>query len=91
MSIRIEFYGIPRQRAKTAETVIQPCRAEIRLGDVLKQLAARFPGLAETCIDQDRLRRGFTINIAGQRFVTDPETRVSAGETLLLMSADAGG
>jgi molybdopterin converting factor small subunit len=91
MSIRIEFYGIPRERAKTAETVIESCGAAIRLGDVLKQLATRFPALAETCIDQDRLCRGFTISIAGQRFVTDPETRVSAGETLLLMSADAGG
>lgn len=91
MSVRIEFYGIPRQRAGVAETVIKSSGPDVCLGEVLQQLADSFPGLAETCIENGRLRRGYTINIAGDRFVGDPETRVTSGETLLLMSADAGG
>ncbi len=61
------------------------------LGDVLADLAARFPDLATTCIDGRQLRPGFTANLDGQRFITDPDTRLEDGDRLLLLSLDAGG
>lgn len=91
MSIRIEFYGVVRRRAE-AESVELPLSGDaMRLSDVLNQLRLRFPALAEHCVDGDRLRRGYTANLNGQRFVSDPDTFLQDGDALLLMSNDAGG
>lgn len=87
MQITIELFGIPRSRAGIDKTVANgSC-----LGEVLAELAARYPRLAETCIDGRRLRPGFTANLRGERFVTEPDTRLSDGDTVLLLTLDAGG
>ena len=87
MPVNVELFGIPRARAGiTTTTATGRC-----LGDVLADLATRFPELAATCIDGRRLRPGFTANLDGQRFITDPDTRLKDGDRLLLLSLDAGG
>jgi molybdopterin converting factor small subunit len=87
MQIAVELFGIPRARAGTATTFA----SGNTLGDVLADLAAKFPPLAETCIDGRALRPGYVVNVSAQRFVTSPETPLSAGDTVLLLSLDAGG
>lgn len=87
MSINVELFGIPRARAGVARTT----SAGASLGDVLADLGSRFPGLAEACIDGRRLRAGFTANLAGQRFITSIETPLTDGDTVLILSLDAGG
>ncbi len=87
MSITVELFGIPRARAGVAQTI----SAGDCLGDVLADLAGRFPELAEACIDGRRLRPGFTANLGGQRFVTAAETLLAEGDTVLILSLDAGG
>lgn len=87
MQVAVEFFGIVRARAGIARTLA----SGDNLGDLLADLAARFPALAEACIDGRRLRPEFTANLGGQRFVTAPETILKEGETLLLLSLDAGG
>lgn len=91
MSIRVEFYGIPRSRAATDMVELEIDGGEILLVEIFQQLADRFPTLAETCFEGEQLRAGYTANIDGQRFVSDANTVVRDGESLLLMSADAGG
>jgi molybdopterin converting factor small subunit len=86
-TVRVELFGIPRQRAGRA---IVEAQGRL-LGDVLSDLAGRFPGLAECCIEQSRLRAGFVASLDGQKFVTDPETELAPGEAVLILSADAGG
>lgn len=87
MQVAVELFGIARARAGVACTMSEGhC-----LGDVLCDLAARFPALAETCIDGRKLRPSFTANLCGQRFVSAPETPLSEGDTVLLLSLDAGG
>lgn len=87
MQVPVELFGIARARAGVSQTTAEgDC-----LGDVLADLAARFPDLAETCIDGRRLRPSFTANLGGRRFVTAPETPLQAGESVLLLSLDAGG
>jgi hypothetical protein len=87
MGIRIELFGVPRQRAGVAETTAEGSR----LDDVLADLALRFPDLAKTCFDAGRLRAGYLASIDGERFVTDPATAVGPGDALLILSADSGG
>jgi len=87
MPVTIELFGIPRARAGVAvATVNGKC-----LGDALADLASQFPGLAESCIEGRKLRPGYRANLRGERFVTDPETPLTDGDTLLLLTLDAGG
>jgi molybdopterin converting factor small subunit len=87
MSIHVEFYGIPRQRAGVSTTEAKgSC-----LGDVLRDLEHRFPELQATCIANGQLVPGYTANIGGERFIGDPATELCDGDVLLILSADAGG
>ena len=87
MPIAVELFGIPRSRAGVERTTaVGGC-----LGDVLADLANRFPGLAAACIDGRGLRPGFTANLGGERFTTSPDVPLRDGETVLILSIDAGG
>ncbi len=87
MQVAVELFGITRERAGVAHTTA----VGANLGDVLADLAAKFPQLAETCINGRVLRGGFIANLGAERFVTAPETPLSEGDTILLLSLDAGG
>lgn len=87
MRVKVELYGIARARAGVAETTAEGAC----LGDVLADLAARYPAFAKDCLDGHRLRPTFTANLGGRRFVTAPETVIDEGESVLLLSLDAGG
>jgi len=87
MPVIVELFGIPRARAGVARTTaVGDC-----LGDVLVDLAARYPALAQTCLEGRSLRAEFIANLSGRRFITAPETPLCDGETVLLLSLDAGG
>jgi molybdopterin converting factor small subunit len=87
MQVVVELFGIPRERAGIARTTASgQC-----LGDVLVDLATRYPDLAESCIEGRELRPGFTANLGGDRFVTAPDTILNEGDSVLLLSIDAGG
>jgi molybdopterin converting factor small subunit len=84
--MRVEFLGIPRERAGVAELELQ---AET-LGQLLATLAIRFPSFGEL-IAADRLHSSFVANLNGDRFVSDPRTKLKAEDSVLILSADAGG
>jgi molybdopterin converting factor small subunit len=87
MQIAVELFGIPRARAGIAQTVATGSN----LGDVLADLGDRFPSLAESCINGRSLRPGFIVNLGAERFVSAPDTPLRDGDTVLLLSLDAGG
>jgi len=87
MPVKVEFYGIPRARAGVTETISQGSS----VGDVLEDLARRLPQLANACIDGRNLKSGYTLNLKGDRFLTDPQTPLADGDVLLFLSLDAGG
>jgi molybdopterin converting factor small subunit len=87
MQVAVELFGIPRARAGTAAT----SAVGENLGDVLVDLAKQYPQLAETCINGRELRAGYVANLRGEQFVTSPETPLQVGDTVLLLSLDAGG
>ena len=91
MAIRVEFFGIARQRAGVAELTIALPRTEAALAEVLGELAARLPDLSGEWIADGRLHASLTANLDGVRFVSDPATVVRDGQSLLILSADAGG
>jgi molybdopterin converting factor small subunit len=86
MSVRVEFYGIVAHRAGVPQTTVDG----LHLGEVLANLAAELPAL-QMCIRDGHLLPGYLVNINGNRFVSDPGTPIRPGDSLLLLSADAGG
>ena len=89
--IRVEFFGVPRLRAGVAETVIELPQGTLPFADLLAQLAQQFPSLSRECFAEGTIRAGYSANVDGRRFISRPDDRVEAGETVLLFSADAGG
>ena len=84
--VRVEFLGISRERAGVPELELD---AET-LGQLLVALEQAYPSLSGV-VDAGRLSSAFRANLNGDRFVSDPLTRLSAGDCLLILSADAGG
>ncbi len=91
MVVRVEFYGIPRSRTGVAHTTLEFPAAPITLARVVAELASRYPDFAADCVESDSLARTCVANIDGERFVGVAGTTVNDGETVLIMSADAGG
>lgn len=87
MPVKVEFFGIPRARAGVTETTADGSTA----GEMLEDLARRFPKLAECCIEGRRLKPGYTLNLRGDQFLTDPQVKLIDGDVLLFLSLDAGG
>ena len=87
--MHVELLGIPRQRAGVAELEIEAAT----LGQLLDALAARYPPLADLVSTgrAARLRPFVAANLNGDRFVTDPDTRLAETDRVLILSADAGG
>jgi molybdopterin converting factor small subunit len=86
--MQVEFLGVPRQRAGISDINIDMEAAT--LGQLLQALALQIPSLREL-INVDRLRPGFAANLNGDRFVSDPETPLRDHDSVLILSADAGG
>ena len=91
MEITVELFGVARRRAGTACVAIEIDADEVCFSDLLHILAERYPKLASSCFQGRRLRAGYLANVGGERFITDPQTRLGNGDSLLIMSADAGG
>jgi hypothetical protein len=88
--IKVEFFGIPRQRAGVAQLEI-PCESSLSLASVLSQLESRFPDLAAECFRDGMLQEGYIASVDGRKFVASADLEVRSGQSLLIMSSDAGG
>ncbi len=87
MRVTVEFFGIPRARAGVSQTLVNGST----LGEVFLDLTQRFPALGEECIQGRFLKAGYTANLQGEKFVTDPATMLNEGDSILFLSIDAGG
>jgi molybdopterin converting factor small subunit len=87
VTVRIEFYGIPRQRAGVEAIDVEAAT----LGEAITQAARALPQLAGSCVDGDRLRAGYLANVNTTTFTADPRTPLAPGDVVLILSADAGG
>ena len=85
--VLVEFFGIPRARAGLAQT---PAEGET-LGELVEFLSLKFPALGECCFEGKCFRPGYVANLSGDRFTSDPTTPLSPGDSVLILSLDAGG
>ena len=85
--IRVELFGVPRLRAGLAELIVEG----FSLGDALTAVATACPPLEGTVLRGGRPLPAYAVNLNGDRFVTDPSTRLSEGDTLIVLDLDMGG
>ena len=92
ISCTVELFGVARLKAKTGRVSLSlPSGAD--LGAVLAALADQLPALRGSVLSQDasRLGQGFACNVNGEAFVRDMRTLVREGDSVLIVSSDAGG
>lgn len=90
ISVCIELFGVARLLAKT-QFVSLDLAQEATLAQVFSALAAKLPVLVGRVINSDGLVSGYTCNINGLAFVRTPHTKISSGDKIFILSADAGG
>jgi len=88
----VELFGVARFVAHTREVSLTlPAGATFSL--VYAALAEKLPVLVGQIINLDRARLidGFACNVNGLDFVRTPTATVNAGDSIVILSADAGG
>ena len=88
----VELFSVARLVAKTAKISLA-LPQEATLSHVFSALAERLPILVGPVITPDRngLTSGNACNINGRDFVRDPSVKVHSGDSIFIISADAGG
>jgi molybdopterin converting factor small subunit len=84
--MRVEFFGLPRERAGISELEIEADT----LGQLITALASRFPAFGDL-MPAGHLHPSVAANLNGDVFVRDPETPFTKNDRVLILSADAGG
>jgi molybdopterin-guanine dinucleotide biosynthesis protein A len=90
ISVSVELFGVARLLAKT-QFVSLDLAQEATLAQVFSALADKLPVLVGRVINSDGLVSGYTCNINGLDFVRTPNTKLSSGDKIFILSADAGG
>ena len=85
--IRVELYGIARQKAGTAQVWI-PAQDPMTLEVLWQCLLELHPQLGVVNAPPSAVYR---MNLNGDQFVDDPQLAIHVGQCVLVMSADAGG
>ncbi|MCA9198028.1 MAG: MoaD/ThiS family protein [Planctomycetales bacterium] len=90
--ITIEFFGVVRHVAGVAGIQIALTQPSMTLRDLLQEVAQQRPSLIPNIVDSTgKLHTGYIANVNSDKFVDDVSTLVRCGDSVLLMSADAGG
>jgi molybdenum cofactor guanylyltransferase len=88
----VELFGAAQLLAKT-HTVSVSLRPPATLADAFMEITKQFPVLAGRVVDTERktLNSGYACNINGLDFIRDPGARITSGDRILILAADAGG
>jgi molybdopterin-guanine dinucleotide biosynthesis protein A len=93
VSCVVELFGVARLKAKTARIPLT-LSPGATIGDALAAVVENIPTLLHTVIAPDRrsLLAGFSCNLNGTQFLpNDLQTRLQSGDSILILSSDAGG
>ena len=88
----VELFGVARLVARTSEVALElPSGATF--SQLFTELASSLPALVGRVITADRsaLMDGYACSVNGREFVRTPGAAVSAGDIIMILSADAGG
>jgi molybdopterin-guanine dinucleotide biosynthesis protein A/molybdopterin converting factor small subunit len=88
----VELFGVARLVANTREVSVA-LSPGATVSDVLGALAEKLPALVDRVINSDRrtLVDGYACNVNGTEFIRSGAAPVENGDSLVILSADAGG
>jgi molybdenum cofactor guanylyltransferase len=88
----VELFGVARLISKTREISLSLPQGA-NLAQVFSVLADKLPALVGRVISPDKcsLSRGYACNVNGRDFVRNPAAKVTSGDKIFILSADAGG
>jgi molybdopterin converting factor small subunit len=87
MMICIELFGVPRLRAGVGRLALEASD----LAGALRALGRVCPALEGTVLRDGSVHPAYLVSLNGDRFITDPATPLTDGDSVLLLAADAGG
>ena len=92
ITCKVELFGVARLLARTSEVMLELPRGAT-FSQLFDELARTLPVLVGRVITADRnaLMDGYACSVNGREFVRTPGAAVSAGDTIMILSADAGG
>lgn len=85
--ITIELFGVPRMRAGRDSLAVEADS----LGEALRALGEACPELGASIVKDGKLSPHYLMALNGLQLTADPLTRLSPGDVLVLISAEAGG
>ncbi|HEV8717536.1 MAG TPA: NTP transferase domain-containing protein [Candidatus Binatia bacterium] len=92
LNCTVELFGVARLRAKTDRVSLAlPAGADVQAA--LTALAETIPELVGSVltVDSHALTAGYACNLNGTEFLRDLHTPIRSGDSLLILSSDAGG
>lgn len=87
MNVTFEMYGVARLRAGRDKVQVSAST----LGAALGALEAACPALAAVLVENGGLGPHYRLSLNGREFVSDPDRTLAEGDTLIVLSAEAGG
>lgn len=88
----VELFGVARMVARTSEVGLK-LPPDATFAQLFAELANQLPALVGRVITADRnaLMDGYACSVNGREFVHLSDAAVNAGDSILILSADAGG
>ena len=90
ISVSVELFGVARMLTKT-QSVSLDLNEGATLAQVFSALGEKLPALVGRVLNSGRLIHGYSCNLNGLNFVRAPDVKVSSGDKIFILSADAGG
>lgn len=90
ISVSVELFGVARMLSKTRSLSLD-LNEGATLAQVFSALGDKLPVLVGRVLNSEGLINGYTCNLNGLNFVRAPDVKVSSGDKVFILSADAGG
>ncbi|HLN85492.1 MAG TPA: NTP transferase domain-containing protein, partial [Candidatus Limnocylindrales bacterium] len=90
ISVSVELFGVARLLTKT-RSVSLDLHEGATLAQVFSALGEKLPALVGRVLNSRGLINGYSCNVNGLNFVRAPDVKVSSGDKIFILSADAGG
>ena len=90
ISVSVELFGVARMLSKTRSLSLN-LKEGATLRQVFSALGDQLPVLVGRVLNSEGLINGYACNINGVNFVRAPDAKVSSGDKIFILSADAGG
>ena len=85
--VTLEFFGTSRLYTQVDKCALKAACFK----DVAEFLTLRFPKFAKKCLQNEALSPNYLLCLNGETFIDASNLELQDGDTIIILSADAGG